>query len=131
MCTDILKLEYKATSSGTIMALYQRSMELWLLKKQHFSASVQSRTDLELHLLSVEAAASTISPSHLRPQKRVSKNKLYYIEVIDENGSQVKVHYCGYGSEYDEWKPRSVVVYTKPVFLPASNTHPSLILPVQ
>ena len=73
---------------------------------------------------SAEAAASTISPSHFRPQKRVSKNKLYDIEVVAENGSQVKVHYCGYGSEFDEWKPRSEVMYTKPAFLPTSSTHP-------
>ena len=72
---------------------------------------------------SAEAAASTISPSHFRPQKRVSKNKLYDIEVVEENGSQVKVHYCGYGPEYDEWKPRSEVVYTKPSFSPSNQQY--------
>ena len=38
----------------------------------------------------------------------------------------MKVHYCGYGSEYDEWKPRSEVVYTKPAFLPSSQQYSPL-----
>ena len=75
---------------------------------------------------SAEAAASTISPSHFRSQKRVSKNKLYDIKVVEENGSQVKVHYCGYGSEYNEWKPRSEVVYTKPSFSPSNQQYSPL-----
>lgn len=45
-----------------------------------------------------------------------SSTKLYEIEVLKEKGSQVKVHYTGYGSEYDEWKEKSDVIFSKPAF---------------
>ena len=66
---------------------------------------------------SLESAA--ISPSHSRghqERKRETKNRLYDITIVEENGSQVKVHYCGYSSQYDEWKAKSEVVYNKPKF---------------
>ena len=44
------------------------------------------------------------------------KNQLYEIEIVAEEGSKVKVHYCGYSEEYDEWKPKSEIQYIKPQF---------------
>ena len=38
------------------------------------------------------------------------------MEIVEEKGAEVKVHYVGYGSEYDEWKPRTEIVHTKPDF---------------
>ena len=38
------------------------------------------------------------------------------MEIVAENGTEVKVHYVGYGSEYDKWKPRTEIVNTKPDF---------------
>ena len=43
-----------------------------------------------------------------------SKNKLYEIEIMEEDGANVKVHYSGYASIYDEWKPKHEVVLMKP-----------------
>lgn len=63
----------------------------------------------------LEAAA--IELGHLKQKRKKDSNtKLYDIEVIAEDGHQVKVHYCGYSSEYDEWKPRVDVQYIKPNF---------------
>ena len=39
--------------------------------------------------------------------------KLYAIEVIEENDTQVKIHYTGFGSEHDEWRNREDVVPPK------------------
>lgn len=44
------------------------------------------------------------------PKKQKKDNKLYDIEIVDEDGPNVKVHYVGYDEKYDEWKPRSQVV---------------------
>ena len=41
---------------------------------------------------------------------------MYEVEVIAHDGSQVKVHYIGYGSEYDEWRPKSEVKDVPPTF---------------
>jgi hypothetical protein len=48
------------------------------------------------------------------PPKKQKDNKLYDIEIVDEDGPNVKVHYVGYDNKYDEWKPRSQVVMKKP-----------------
>ena len=63
---------------------------------------------------SIEASLSNIQLP--RPKKTESKNRLYDIQVVAESGAQVKVHYIGYDSKYDEWKPRLEVVHTKPDF---------------
>ena len=69
--------------------------------------------------------ASLVSPSHfnLRQQRRqqASKNKPYDIEIVEEDWSRVKVHYCGYSSEFDEWKLKSEVMYAKPTFKPSEQ----------
>ena len=54
----------------------------------------------------MEATAGDLTTLRLPRRKAESKNKLYNIEIVDEKG-EVKVHYVGYGSEYDEWKPRT------------------------
>ena len=48
--------------------------------------------------------------------ERESGKKLYEIEVVDEDSVQemVKVHYKGYDSKYDEWKPKNEVVLCPP-----------------
>jgi hypothetical protein len=47
---------------------------------------------------------------------REKPNKLYDIEIVaeDDEQEQVKVHYIGYSSSYDEWKPSSEVVICPP-----------------
>ena len=48
------------------------------------------------------------------PKKQKKDNKLYDIEIVDEDGPNVKVHYVGYDEKYDEWKPRSQILMKKP-----------------
>ena len=84
--------------------------------------SVKSRRRVASHI-SVEACASATSP-HFGRRKTQSKNKLYEIDIIEEKGSQVKVHYTGYGNEYDEWKEKSEIVYSKPSFPPDDPNQP-------
>ena len=66
----------------------------------------------------VEASAtSSQCDGSLSTRKpRSKKNQLYEIEVVDEEGSKVKVHYSGYSKEYDEWKLKSEIQYIKPCF---------------
>lgn len=46
-----------------------------------------------------------------RPERAASNSdKLYPIEVIDEDGDRVKIHYIGYGDGWDEWRSREDVV---------------------
>ena len=40
----------------------------------------------------------------------------FEIEVVDEEGWKVKIHYSGYSEEYDEWKFKSEIQYIKPRF---------------
>ena len=40
-------------------------------------------------------------------------DKLYATEVIEEKDNQVKIHYTGFGSEYDEWRNREDIVLPK------------------
>lgn len=66
---------------------------------------------------STKAIEASLSNVRLpRPKKTETKNKLYDIQVVAENGTQEKVHYIGYDSKYDEWKPWSEIVHTKPEF---------------
>ena len=39
-------------------------------------------------------------------------DRLYAVEVVekDKEGGKVKVHYLGYGPEYDEWKDEEEIV---------------------
>lgn len=46
---------------------------------------------------------------------RVSVDKLYPITVLEKDGGRVKIHYDGYGEEYDEWRNEGdIVLPTKP-----------------
>ena len=38
--------------------------------------------------------------------KPKTADQLYPIEVVEEDGDRVKVHYVGYGLEDDEWRKR-------------------------
>ena len=73
---------------------------------------------------SVEASATAVGTQHLPRKKKASKDRLYEIEIIEEEGTQVKVHYTGYSSEYDEWKEKNDVVFSKPVFPPTNTEQP-------
>lgn len=64
----------------------------------------------------VEATATSDQHKSDKNPHRREKNRLYEIEIVAEEGSKVKVHYSGYGEEYDEWKPRSEIHYIKPQF---------------
>ena len=69
----------------------------------------------------LEAAATCPSDfSHSTSKQRATKNKnkLYDVVIVEEKGSEVKVHYCGYSSKYDEWKPKVDVKYVAPPFQP-------------
>ena len=61
--------------------------------------------------------AEALSPPQL-PRKRATteRNKFYEVEIVEEKGALVKVHYTGYSSNYDEWKPKDEVVLNKPNF---------------
>ena len=76
--------------------------------------SVKNRTRTS----SAKGLEATVSHCDLSPPRRKnsSKNQLYDIEIIDQDGSRVKVHYIGYSSEYDEWKPKTEVKYVAPTF---------------
>ncbi len=46
------------------------------------------------------------------PSKKAKEDPLYAVEVLekDEDSGRVKVHYVGYGAEYDEWKREEEIV---------------------
>lgn len=48
------------------------------------------------------------------PPKKQKDNVLYDIEIVEEDGHHVKVHYVGYDDKFDEWKLRSQIVMKKP-----------------
>ena len=41
-----------------------------------------------------------------RAQPQMTESKLYPVEIVEEEEDQVKVHYIGYDSAYDEWKKK-------------------------
>ena len=45
-------------------------------------------------------------PKASRPKASVSKPKLYPVTILEgeSNNDQVKIHYVGYSSDYDEWR---------------------------
>ena len=36
------------------------------------------------------------------------------------------MHYCGYSSQYDEWRPKAEITYAKPTFQPSDNPYSPL-----
>ena len=58
---------------------------------------------------SVEATAVTT----LRLPRRKAESKNYSVEIVEEKGAEVKVHYVGCGSEWKSW---TEIVHTKPDF---------------
>ena len=76
------------------------------LKNRHRVPSVKS----------VEASAISSQHSGGNPTiNRNKKNQLYEIEIVAER-SKMKVHYCGYSEEHDEWKLKNKIQYIKPQF---------------
>ena len=62
-------------------------------------------------------ATEALSPLRLPRREAIHKrSNLYEVEVVEEKGALVKVHYTGYSSIYDEWKPKDEVVLNKPNF---------------
>jgi len=49
-------------------------------------------------------------------------NHLFDIEVLKEEEFHIKIHYVGYGSQYDEWIRRSKLCY-KPRHPLGSSRH--------
>lgn len=48
-----------------------------------------------------------------RPPKRLKPSKepdIYPIEVVEEDSTQVKIHYIGYSARYDEWKAKEDII---------------------
>ena len=40
------------------------------------------------------------------------QDKLYPVEVVERNGSQVRIHYVGYANSTDEWREQTDLVPT-------------------
>lgn len=55
-------------------------------------------------------------PPRHQPRDNPESEKLYRVSVVAENVRQgrVKVHYIGYGHEYDEWRPADEVIDLMP-----------------
>ena len=49
-------------------------------------------------------------PRVKRSTKQTNPNQLYAIEIVEDKGDQVKIHYTGYSSKYDEWRDREDIV---------------------
>ena len=51
-------------------------------------------------------------PSQTLPKTKLTQKDVYPIEVVDEDSSTsaVKVHYIGYSSRHDEWKPKQDII---------------------
>lgn len=67
----------------------------------------------------LETAAT--SPSDFSHPTSKQRDKLYDVEIVEEKGSEVKVHYCGYSSKYDKWKPKVDVKTIAPPFPPCKE----------
>ena len=64
-----------------------------------------------------EGAASELLLEHCcRKERKHHPNKLYDVEVVEDDPDQerVKIHYIGYGTEYEEWKSKSEIVICPP-----------------
>ena len=65
----------------------------------------------------------------LMPKKRKADDNLYPVEVIEKVGSRVKIHYTGYGSEYDEWRDEKDIV--EPATYKPFNFHEELVYQIK
>lgn len=65
---------------------------------------------------SLRAREGVLQPAKLPAgrQKNDPPNKLYDIEVVEEAGDRVKIHYTGYSDNFDEWIERRDIVYRPP-----------------
>jgi len=70
------------------------------------------------------AASHSRTRTNLRHGPTRSRSQIYSIQVMEEEGYRVKVHYVGYSSRYDEWIRRSQIVY-KPVHQPCTPNNES------
>ena len=50
------------------------------------------------------------NPPQAKRTERQQDDKLYAIEVLEEKDEQVKIHYTGYSSDYDEWRNKEDIV---------------------
>ena len=62
-------------------------------------------------------------PIFRRPNSKKT-DKVYEIEIAEENGPRVKVHYKGYSADYDEWKMRDEVIVSASPTLDRPDFHP-------
>lgn len=55
-------------------------------------------------------------PRSIRARNPEPEDKLYPVEVVERDAMnrRVKVHYLGYGTEYDEWKEDSEIETLSP-----------------
>ena len=58
---------------------------------------------------------------------RQQDEKLYAIEELEEKDGQVKIHYTGYSSDYDEWRNKDIVLPTEPERYHPYDHHQQLI----
>jgi len=59
-----------------------------------------------------------------RSQLRYSKNfdTLYPVEVTSSSSEdRVKIHYVGYSTQYDEWRPRSDIIHLRETSIPQGD----------
>lgn len=77
------------------------------------SRSVMATSNYSLRPKSRKSYKELAEFSLPRP-KRADKNRLYPVEVVEEEEDQVKVHYVGYSRTWDEWKSRDDVVDLHP-----------------
>ena len=68
--------------------------------------------------------------------KRARKNELYPIEIVerDTNAERVKIHYCGYSSNDDEWRDLGDIVDLtppQPLLTSSFSLHQELVLKIK
>ena len=71
-------------------------------------SSIKDRRRRVPSAAAVAAQLEALSPPP-RQRQIARADMLYDIEVIEEDGPRVKVHYIGYDSTYDEWKPKEEI----------------------
>ena len=63
-----------------------------------------------------QASEITIAIPQASKKSNKKADKLYHIEVVEEEEGKVKVHYTGYSSDFDEWKLKKDIVSSRPDF---------------
>ena len=75
-----------------------------------------------------EALLRSRHGGHRGSSNSANPNRLYDIEILEEEDYQVKIHYVGYSSQYDEWIRKSEIQYKpgRPLAARHDNHEPSL-----